>query len=119
MLRDGGHDPRAPQAAFSLAVLVVLIALLVAEPSMIRSVSFLVGSTVLAGTTLTAYLAPWRKVPARYLLVLPLLDIVALGIARVASVDATALGGLVVFPALWLGVAFRRTGVITGTGSPR
>lgn len=62
-----------------------------------------------------AVLVPWQRVPRIFMAVLPLLDIAALGVARLNDVGGGAASILIVMPALWLGWQFGRRGALIAT----
>jgi signal transduction histidine kinase len=56
---------------------------------------------------------PWRRVPERAVLIIPVLDCLAIGITREAADQYLAvLGFLLVFPVVWLAADRRRSGVL-------
>lgn len=59
---------------------------------------------ILAGSAL-ALLVPWNRVPLVWMAIIPVLDIVAIGVLRISS-PGTGVGVLWVFPAMWLSGSF-------------
>jgi signal transduction histidine kinase len=104
-------DPRAAQGIFLLPVIMELVlrTLIGAE----FDVYFIVATLVVAIATLGAVLIGLERISHRWTIVLPVLDIVALGIYRFS--EPTAIAVAVVFPAIWLGLQYGRKGVIITT----
>jgi signal transduction histidine kinase len=104
-------DPRAAQGIFLLPVLTELV--LRGLIGVGFDVYFLVASLVVAVATVGAVAIGLDKLSHRWTIVLPVLDIVALGIYRFS--EPTAIAVAVVFPAIWLGLQFGRKGVLVTT----
>ncbi len=101
-------DPRAAQGLFLLPVFMELILrFLIGVP---LDIYFFVASLIVALATLGAVLIGLDKLSHRWTVMLPVLDIVALGIYRFS--EPTAIAVAVVFPAIWLGLQYGRKGVL-------
>ena len=77
----------------------------------------LAGLTLALVSWLVAMAIPWERLPRALVAILPLLDITALGLARLGGTD-NANGPasiLLVMPALWLGWMFGRPGALGAT----
>jgi signal transduction histidine kinase len=74
---------------------------------------FVIASVVVAVATLGAVLIGLDRLSHRWTILLPALDIVALGIYRFS--EPTAIAVAVVFPAIWLGLQFGNKGVLVTT----
>jgi two-component system phosphate regulon sensor histidine kinase PhoR len=100
-------DPRAAQFLFLIPVAVELL-LHLAPPTGLDSY-FLIGSLIAVVPTLASVAIGKGWLGRRWIIWLPVLDIVALGTYRLS--EGTALGIAVAFPAIWLGLQFGRKGV--------
>src|SRR3954452_16221981 len=101
-------DPRAAQGIFLLPVLMELILrVLLGVPF---DGYFVVATLIVALATLGAVLIGLDRLSHRWTILLPILDIVALGIYRFS--EPTAIAVAVVFPAIWLGLQYGRKGVL-------
>ena len=104
-------DPRAAQGIFLLPVLMELV--LRALIGVGFDVYFVLASLVVAVATVGAVAIGLDRLSHRWTIVLPVLDIAALGIYRFS--EPTAIAVAVVFPAIWLGLQFGRKGVLVTT----
>ncbi len=101
-------DPRAAQAVFLLPVLAELLLRLVVGTGF--DGYFVAASLVVAVATAGALLVGAGRVSHRWTILLPVLDIAALGVYRLS--EPTAIAVAVVFPAIWLGLQFGARGVL-------
>jgi signal transduction histidine kinase len=101
-------DPRIAQYVFLVPIVLDLVSVLGIQRVGLTA-DYLVGLaiTVLA-TALAAYVAR-ERVPERWAIAVPTLDIVALGLMQV--VPESTVGVALVFPAIWLGLQYGRRGV--------
>lgn len=84
-----------------MAIVTVLMA--VFYPELVVDPPFIMGLAILGGSVLMAGLVRWRDFPPRAVLLLPIIDIFAIGVARVGEAGRVdVLGLLVVFPTIWL-----------------
>ena len=104
-------DPRAAQGIFLLPVFMELVLRMFIGAPFDRY--FVVASLIVAVATLGAVLIGLDRISHRWTIVLPVLDIVALGIYRFS--EPTAIAVAVVFPSIWLGLQYGRKGVIITT----
>ncbi|MDX6234698.1 MAG: hypothetical protein QOH68_3816 [Nocardioidaceae bacterium] len=104
-------DPRAAQGIFLLPVIMELV--LRALIGVGYDKYFVIASVVVAVATLGAVLIGLDRLSHRWTILLPALDIVALGIYRFS--EPTAIAVAVVFPAIWLGLQFGNKGVLVTT----
>ena len=102
-------DPRAAQGLF-LVPLVIEVCLQLALGGQLGRI-FLLGLAVVAVPTVGAFAIASGRASHRWTIWLPVLDIVALGVFRLAP--ETAVGVAVAFPAIWLGLQFGGRGVAT------
>ncbi|HZJ06619.1 MAG TPA: HAMP domain-containing sensor histidine kinase [Nocardioidaceae bacterium] len=103
-------DPRAPQVAFLVPVLAFVLLLIVFRAELLAHPLMMSGIAVVALATLFTFAAPWSRLPALALVSIPLLDLAGIGLLRL-NPEVGAVGVLVVFPAMWLGLVFRARGV--------
>ncbi len=104
-------DPRAAQGLFLLPVIMELVLRALIGVGYDRY--FVTASLIVAVATLGSVLIGLGKLSHRWTILLPVLDIVALGIYRFS--EPTAIAVAVVFPAIWLGLQYGRKGVLVTT----
>ncbi len=104
-------DPRAAQGIFLLPVVMELVLRILIGAGF--DAYFIVATLIVALATVGAVLIGLDKLSHRWTIVLPVLDIVALGIYRFS--EPTAIAVAVVFPSIWLGLQYGRKGVIITT----
>jgi two-component system phosphate regulon sensor histidine kinase PhoR len=104
-------DPRAAQGIFLLPVIMEL--LLRVGIGVGYDAYFIVATLIVAVATVGAVLIGLDRLSHRWTILLPVLDIVALGIYRFS--EPTAIAVAVVFPSIWLGLQYGRKGVIITT----
>ncbi|WP_308159477.1 HAMP domain-containing sensor histidine kinase [Arthrobacter sp. ISL-65] len=109
-------QPRIQVALCQLPVTVILAALAIAAPAvwptLIESGVFIAAIIMMMALFLACFLVPWERLSANAYLVIPVLDLVVIGLARNGAVPAVAgLGVLAIFPVIWLSSsgAFART----------
>jgi signal transduction histidine kinase len=102
------------QLPLSVTMLLVIILAGVLHPGLLQPGPFLYTlgpHLVLLGA---CALMPWKRLPARAFLVIPVLDCIAIGFSRQAADEyLTVLGFLLLFPVIWLSVGRHRSGVVT------
>ncbi len=85
-------------------------------PQLLDQVSFVAGYAVLFATVALAILVPWKRLPRNTVLLLPVLGLLAIGLARSGSQPVfDTLGLMAVFPAIWLATADKYRGVAVST----
>jgi two-component system, OmpR family, phosphate regulon sensor histidine kinase PhoR len=103
-------SPRGFQIGFTaLFAIDVLIRGLV-EDSFAPRTGPAVALAIVVATLVAALVVPWSRFSATVVMVLPLLDLVAVGLNRLTPAGGNGL--LAVLPALWLGRQLGRTGVV-------
>ena len=108
LLSGQGSDPRAAQAVFLLPLgLEVLLQLVAGVP---LPPSLTVGLLVVAVPSVGAVALATGRLDRRWAIWVPVLDIVALGTVRLSP--DVAVGVAVAMPAIWLGAAHGRRGVV-------
>jgi two-component system phosphate regulon sensor histidine kinase PhoR len=106
-------DPRAAQGLFLVPVLMELG--LRALIGVGYDAYVMAGSLLVVLATAGALLISADRLSHRWTIVLPVLDILALGCYRLS--EPTAIVVAVVFPAIWLGLQYGRTGVLVTAGA--
>ncbi len=94
---------------------VICITVVLSERDLSDSPAFFLGITAILWVTVAAAIVPWLSIPQRWQMIVPLLDIAALGLLRMA-VPETGFGVLMVFPVIWLATSFGRAGATSGAG---
>ncbi len=114
-LVTAGHpDPRGPQAVVLIPLLVDITVATMAGHRPVLS-PFGIGVLLLLGVSLLALLGPWEVWPHPWSAVVPLCDMVVIGLVNYdhfVTGLATGVGIMVIFPVLWLGREFGRSGVL-------
>ncbi|RNM15991.1 sensor histidine kinase [Nocardioides pocheonensis] len=101
-------DPRVAQYVFLVPVALDLLSVTAVQHAHL-TVDYLAGLGVaVAATVLAAYIAH-ERVPERWTIAVPTLDILALGLMR--AMPESTVGVALVFPAIWLGLQYGRRGV--------
>jgi two-component system phosphate regulon sensor histidine kinase PhoR len=104
-------DPRAAQGLFLLPVIMELVLRFFAGAG--YDAYFVVATLIVALATAGSVLIGLDRLSHRWTILLPVLDIVALGIYRFS--EPTAIAVAVVFPSIWLGLQYGRKGVLITT----
>ncbi|MFE4834303.1 sensor histidine kinase [Arthrobacter sp. NPDC056691] len=117
--------PRVQVALCQLPVTVLLAALAIAAPAvwptLIESGVFIAAIIMMVTTFIGCFLVPWERLPPNAYLLIPILDMVVIGLARNGAVPAVAgLGVLAIFPVIWLSSSedFPRTTVFLSFFGP-
>ena len=117
--------PRIQVALCQLPVTVLLGALAIAAPAvwptLIDNGVFIASIALMGALFLSCFLVPWERLPANAYLVIPILDLVVIGLARNGAVPAVAgLGVLAIFPVIWLSASgsFARTSIFLSFFGP-
>ncbi|MCW2760253.1 MAG: sensor histidine kinase [Marmoricola sp.] len=100
-------DPRAAQGVFLIPLVVEFLLQLLPPSGFDRY--FVYGTAIAAVPTLGSVAIGRGLLSRRWIILLPVLDMVALGTYRLA--EGTSVGIAVAFPAIWLGLQFGRKGV--------
>src|SRR4051812_3929913 len=104
-------DPRAAQGLFLLPVAMELLLRVLVGTG--YDAYFVVATLIVAVATVGAVLIGLDRLSHSWTIMLPVLDIVALGVYRLS--EPTAIAVAVVFPAIWLGLQYGRKGVLITT----
>lgn len=117
--------PRFRVALCQLPVTVLLGALAIAAPAvwptLIDNGVFIASIILMGALFLSCFLVPWERLPANAYLVIPILDLVVIGLARNGAVPAVAgLSVLAIFPVIWLSAsgAYARTTIFLSFFGP-
>lgn len=111
-------DDPAPEQLQGWFVAVVILAFVLARTNGGQVEAWkwpVTGMVLTVAACIVAILVPWERFPRWAVAVLPLLDIAALGIARLGGDGTGSAGILVVMPALWLGWMYGRPGAGVAT----
>jgi signal transduction histidine kinase len=101
-------DPRVAQYLFVLPVVLDVLAVTVVQDADLSG-GYVAGLGGVGLATLLAELVGRQRASEHWTVLVPVIDIVALGLMRVAP--QSTVGIAVVFPAIWLGLQFGRRGV--------
>ena len=101
------------QLVTSGVVLLVSWIVVIVQPMSMQNPLFFGGIALVFAVTGAALLVPWTQENKRWAILLPLLDIVALGSLR-ASEPQLGTGLLLVFPVIWLARNFALPGAVGG-----
>lgn len=111
--------PRIQVALCQLPLTLILAAFAIAAPALwprlIENAVFIVSIVLIGLLFLACFLIPWERLPPNAHLIIPILDLLVIGLARNGAVPAVAgLGVLAIFPVIWLSASgsFPRTSVI-------
>jgi signal transduction histidine kinase len=117
--------PRFRVALCQLPVTLILAALAVAAPAvwptLIANAVFLASIVMMGLLFVSCFLIPWERLPANAYLVIPILDLVVIGLARNGAVPTVAgLSVLAIFPVIWLSASgsFARTTIFVSFFGP-
>jgi signal transduction histidine kinase len=100
-------QPRVQVALCQLPVTLILAALAIAAPAvwptLIENGVFIAAIVMMVATFIACFLVPWERLAPNAYLVIPIVDMVVIGLARNGAVPAVAgLGVLAIFPVIWL-----------------
>lgn len=101
-------DPRVAQFLFLFPVLLDIGVVALDDRADLRA-SYVTGVSVVALATLIAAYVGSERLSERWTIAIPVLDILGLGLMRVAP--ESVVGIALIFPAIWLGLQFGRRGV--------
>jgi signal transduction histidine kinase len=117
--------PRLQVALCQLPVTLLLGALAIAAPAvwptLIDNGVFIASIILMGALFLSCFLVPWERLPPNAYLVIPILDLVVIGLARNGAVPAVAgLAVLAIFPVIWLSAsgAYARTTIVLSFFGP-
>ncbi|MET1038844.1 MAG: ATP-binding protein [Aeromicrobium sp.] len=97
----------------SSVALVVCITVGLSPDGLDDSPAFFLGLTAVLWITIASAILPWLRFPMRWQMIVPLLDIGAIALLRIAE-PQSGFGILLVFPVIWLATSFGRAGCVAG-----
>lgn len=102
------------QLSLAAVVVVVTLAILVMAPALLAVPTTAAGVVLVLTLTVLALMIPWDKVSPRGIAILPIADILAIGL--IAFGDDLRFGFLWVFPLAWFASHYRMPWMITALG---
>lgn len=105
------HSIIQSQLLVAGALLLIVAFVLVVEPSALSQPLFLSGLAVMFAVTGVAVLAPWSPANRRWSIVLPVLDMLSIGMLN-SSAPALSTALFLVFPVIWMSRNFALSGAI-------
>jgi two-component system phosphate regulon sensor histidine kinase PhoR len=127
-MRASSFRPREPERAstsFGVSVfrsqtllagafgLVVCVSIALSGQTVDDSAAYFTGLTIIVWSTIASAVVPWPRLPRLWQVVIPLLDMCAIILLRLASPES-GFGILLIFPAIWLAMSFGRLGALLG-----
>lgn len=104
------------QVYFLAFVAVFTLVISFSSPVFVQSGPYLAGLILLALITVAAFAVPWNRLPSWCGAIIPVLDIVAVGLFRdVLRTEASAVSLLTIIPAIWLVARLRIPGAVIAT----
>lgn len=117
--------PRVQVALCQLPVTLLLAVFAIAAPAvwprLIESPVFLAAIALMGVLFLACLVIPWERLPANSYLIIPILDLLVIGLARNGAVPSVAgLGVLAIFPVIWLSASgsFVKTSIVLSFFGP-
>lgn len=108
---EGNHRELIRQLPLVVVTAMLTVIMAVFFPTLLTDRMFLWGLGILAVSLALAAFVPWSRLPPLAVMVLPILDILAIGVARSGAVNQiNVLGLLAVFPAIWLATLDKKRG---------
>ncbi|MFO7689358.1 MAG: HAMP domain-containing sensor histidine kinase [Cryobacterium sp.] len=101
------------QLLLTAALFLLVVINVVMRPMILRDPWFFFGALIVFTATAVAAMVPWRRVNKSWTMLLPVVDIIALGIAREGQ-PLSGVSFLLVFPVIWLSTHFGTFGAATG-----
>lgn len=100
------------QLVFTGSIVAIVVMITAFKPATLGLPFFMAGLVLVVVTTLLALAVPWHRLPRRAVVVLPLLDVFAVGLTT--NAPDIRLGLLWVFPVTWLATYFSMGWVLVG-----
>ncbi|KQM82741.1 hypothetical protein ASE68_05245 [Agromyces sp. Leaf222] len=104
------------QLLFGVALIVVVFTLQAFAPGSMAKPLVLTGVVLAFVVTGVTVVTPWHRLPRDFVMIVPVLDIVAIGLMRIGD-PGIGVGLLWIFPTLWLSSYFGVRGAIIAVGS--
>ncbi len=113
-----GEAPALRHSASVIGVVLALLAILIVGGSVIEYPGWMwLGVILTAVVEIVALVVPWERVDARWVVLMPLTAILALGLFRVGTGGSQSLfAALLVLPLIWVAVDFGRRMVAIASG---
>ncbi|WP_448232038.1 hypothetical protein [Microbacterium lacticum] len=105
------------QLSLAAVIVILTLAIVVLAPEQIAAPTTAAGIALILVFTVMALILPWDRIGRATIAVLPLADILAIGL--IAYGDDLRFGYLSVFPLAWLASHFRSAGSSSRSGSSR
>jgi two-component system phosphate regulon sensor histidine kinase PhoR len=97
----------------SVVGLIVCVTVGLSDRAFAGSASFFFGLTAILWVTIASAIIPWLRFAMAWQMIVPLLDIAALALLRIAAPES-GFGVLMIFPVIWLATSFGRVGGVAG-----
>jgi len=104
------------QLLFGAVLVTAVFTLLLFSPAALTKPIAIVAVAIVFTATGVAIILPWHRFPRAFVMALPIVDIVAIGLIRIAE-PAAGVGLLWFFPTIWLASYFGLTGAIIAVSS--
>ncbi|GAA2464446.1 sensor histidine kinase [Agromyces soli] len=104
------------QLLFGAVLVTAVFTLLLFSPSALTKPIAIVAVAIVFTATGVAIILPWHRFPRAFVMALPIVDILAIGLIRIAE-PAAGVGLLWFFPTIWLASYFGLTGAIIAVSS--
>ncbi len=101
------------QLIFTFSVVAIGVVVGILDVALLTDEPFLIGTILIIATCFVTLVTPWARYPKRAALVLPLIDIVAIGLLAIS--EAT-LGFLWVFPIVWVATYYGLVELVLSLG---
>lgn len=112
------HHLLVRQLPLLLVLAIVIVFMAIFYRNALTDPLFLTGLSIVALSVALAVFVPWTKFPPGTVLLLPIIDIMAIGVARAGTAnEVDVLGLLVIFPTIWLANADKERGAWVATVS--
>jgi len=102
------------QLVFTGSIVAIAVMITAFKPQLLALPLFITGLALVVATTLLTFALPWHRMPRRAVVIIPLLDVLAVGFTTGAP--DIRLGLLWVFPITWLATYFSMRWVLGGVG---
>lgn len=115
-------DPHSGDAAkqlyFTLFLAGFTALVAISHPEVVLANLYLLALAVLVGATIAAFVVPWERLDPRLAVLIPVIDFVAIGLARDSlRSSTTAISLLAIIPTLWLAGKLRMRGAWIATAA--
>ena len=101
------------QLLLTAALFLLVVIDIFLDPLILRDPLFYFGTLTVFVVTAVAATVPWRRVKKRWTILLPAVDIIALGVAREGQ-PFSGVSLMLVFPVIWMSTHFGKPGAVIG-----